>query len=186
LLVGGEALATLLITAGILLFGRNRLLATGLVAALTAALVVLAGVSWLHELHHKSLHPVSAASEKGSWTLPLDWSRRRISQNMARQANFRGADLNDANLDGLQLAHKNFDGAQADGATFRGSQLEDASLRGASLQDACLQGANLTGADLSGADFKGADVAGVKIESRAKKTALAWPNPHSTPAAACQ
>ena len=53
LLVGGEALATLVVTAGIVTLSRDRSLAIGMAAALTAAIVGFAGLAWWHELHHK-------------------------------------------------------------------------------------------------------------------------------------
>jgi hypothetical protein len=185
LLVGGEALATLVVTVGILILNHDRWLAIGMAAALIASLIVFIGLTWLQEVHRMGGHPAPMAAGAESWKSPLDWQWRRISQDMARQANFRGADLDDANLDGLQLSHKNFDGMQADGATFRGSQLEDSSLRGASFRAACLEGADLIGADLTGADFSGADIAGVTVSPQAKKTALVWPSTPTTPAA-CQ
>jgi hypothetical protein len=184
LLVGGEALATRVVTAGILILGRSGWLIIGTAAVLTASLIVLVGLIWLHESHHTNSRPAPTATAAGV-SEPVDWQWQRISQAMAQEANLRGADLEAANLDGLQLSYKNFDGAQADGASFRGSQLEHASFRGASLRGACLQGANLTGADLTGADFTGADVAGVTVSSQAKKAALAWPCAHARPAAVC-
>lgn len=187
LLVGGEALATLVVTAGIVTLSRDRSLAIGMAAALTAAIVGFAGLAWWHELHHKIIRPAPMAARlTRPPSRPPDWAGQRISQDVARRASFRGADLDDSNLDGLQLSHKNFDGARADGATFRGSQLQDASLRGASFRGACLEGANLSGADLAGADFSGADVAGVTIVPKAEKAALVWPGGRTRSAAACQ
>lgn len=183
--LGGEALAALAVAAGILFLSRDRWLTFGMAAALTVSLVVLAGSIWLHESHYKSSHPRSAATVAGTPKPPVDWQWQRVSQAMANETNFQGADLDGANLNGLQLSHKNFDGAQADGASFRGSQLEYASLRGASLRGACLEGANLTGADLTGADFTDADVAGVKVSRQAKRAAMVWPGTHSASAAAC-
>lgn len=185
LLVGGEALASVVVIAGLLLFSRDRWLAIGMAAAFVAALAVFVGLAWLQESHHTSSHPKPTATATGAAKPPVDWQWRRISRAMAQRVNFAGANLDDANLAGLQLSHKNFNGAQADGASFRGSELEDASLRGVSLRGACLEGANLMGADLAGADLTGADVAGVKVSSQAKKAALVWPGRHSRPAAAC-
>jgi hypothetical protein len=182
---GGETLAALVVTAGILFLSRDRWLTLGLAAVLTISLVGLAGSIWLYESHHKSSRRASAAAVAGEPRLPVDWQWRRISQAMANEANLRGADLEAANLNGLQLSHKDLAGAQADGASFRGSQLKDASLQGASLRGACLEGANLTGADLAGADFTGADVAGVTVSRQAKRVALVWPDTHSAPAVAC-
>lgn len=185
LLVGGEALAVLVVAAGILTLSRDRGLAIGM-AALVAVGVVFAGLAWAPALHRASNHPSPATIRSAPPAQPLDWQWRTVSQDMAQRANFRGANLDNANLDGLQLRHRNFDGVQADGANFRGSQLEDASLRGASLQGACLEGANLMGADLTGANFSGADVAGVTVLPKAKKAALVWPSTRASPAAACQ
>lgn len=184
-IVGGEALAVLVVSAGILFLSRDRWLTFGLAAVLTFSLVALGGSIWLHDSRDKSGHPRAAATVIGALKPPVHWQWRSISQGMASEANFRGADLDYANLSGLQLSHKNLDGAQADGASFSGSQLEYASLRGASLRGACLEGADLSGADLTGADFTGADVAGVTVSRRAKRSALAWPGRHSTSASAC-
>jgi hypothetical protein len=191
LLVGGEALAALVMFAGILTLSSDRLLALSLAAALTAALTVFVGLAWQGKLHFHNGHAVpsatpSAPAPRPSGKLPVNWQGRRVTQAMAQQANFRGANLDGANLAGLQLSHMNFAGAQADGASFRGSQLAHASFRGASLQDACLEGAILTGANLTGADLTGADVAGVRVSRHAKKAALVWPRRHAKPPAACQ
>jgi hypothetical protein len=190
LLVGGEAVAALILFAGILTLSSDRLLALSLAAALMAALTVFVGLAWQGKLHYHGGHPVPVATRtpapRASWTPPANWQWQKITQTMAEQANFRGANLDGANLAGLQLSHKNFDGALADGASFRGSQLEYASFRGASLRDACLEGADLTGANLVGADLAGADVAGVKVSRHTKKDALVWPRRHARPAAACQ
>ena len=190
LLVGGEALAVIVVSAGVLTLSRDRWLAISLAAALIGSLVVFVGLAWLRESPHKGGHPVatatpSAPAPRPSGKPPVNWQGRRVSQAMAQQANFRGADLDGANLAGLQLSHLNFDGALADAASFRGSQLAYASFRGASLRDACLEGAILTGADLAGADLTGADVAGVKVSRHAKKAALVWPGRHAKPPAAC-
>jgi hypothetical protein len=186
LLVGGEALAVLVLTAGILTFSRDGRLPIGLVAAVVAVLAVLADLAWLSQFHDPGSHPVPVPTRSGSSAQPVDWQWRTVTQEMAQRADFRGADLDNADLAGLQLSQKNLDGMQADGASFRGSDLEDASLRGASLRGACLQGANLTGADLTGADFTGADVAGVTVSPRAKRTVFGWPGARAAPAAACQ
>lgn len=186
LLVGGEALAVLVLAAAILTISRDGRLPIGLVAALVVVLAVFADVAWLPQFRHPGSRPVAAPTRSESSTLPVDWPWRTIAQGMALRANFRGADLDDANLAGLQLAHKSFDGMQANGASFRGSDLEYASLRGALLRGACLQGANLTGADLAGADFTGADVAGVTVSRSAKKAALDWPAQRAGSAVACQ
>ena len=183
LLAGGEALATLAVAVSILILGRHKLLAIGIVSALTVSLVIFGIFALRQNSHPKSKHMPTTAN---SYKQPANWQRQRISQAMAQRADFRGADLDGANLNGLQLSHKNFDGTQADGATFRGSGLEYASLRGASFRGACLEGANLTGADLTGADFTGADVAGVTVLSQAKKAALAWPVSRSVPTVACR
>ena len=202
LVVGGVALAALVFFAGILTLDRDRWLAISLAAALIASLAVFVGMAWLKESHHKGGKPAATVTmaptprvtstarptprPRASWTPPANWPFQRVSQVMAQQANFRGADLNGASLAGLRLSHKNFDGVQANGASFRGSQLAFSSFRGASLRDACLEGVNLTGADLTGADLAGADVAGVTVSRHAKKTALVWPRRHAKPAAACQ
>jgi hypothetical protein len=201
LLVGGVALAALVFFAGILTLDQDRWLAISLAAALLASLAVFVGMAWLKESHHKGGHPAAAATKtptsratptgratptpRATWTPPANWPFQRVSQAMAQQANFLGADLNGANLAGLQLSHKNFDGVQANGASFRGSQLAYSSFRGASLRDACLEGVNLTGADLTGADLTGADVAGVTVSRHARRTALVWPRRHAKPAAVC-
>lgn len=191
LLVGGEALAALMVFAGTLALSRDRWPTIALGAAVAASLAVFIGLAWLKVLHHWDGHPsatatASAPAPRASWTAPANWPWQRVSQAMAQRANFRGADLNGATLAGLQLSHMNFDGMQANGASFRGSQLAYANLRGASLRDACLEGAVLTGADLAGTDLTGADVAGVKVSRRAEKAALVWPRRHAKPAAACQ
>ena len=191
LLVGGEALAAIVVSAGVLTLKRESWLAISLAAALIGSLVVFVGLAWLKESHNKGGHPVaratrSAPAPQPSGSPPVNWQGRKVSQAMAQHANFNGADLEGANLAGLQLSGRTFDGAQADDASFRGSQLAHASFRGASLRDACLEGANLTGADLTGADFTGADVAGVKVSPQAKKAALVWPGRHARTAAVCQ
>jgi hypothetical protein len=191
LLVGGEALAALVVFAGTLAFSRDRWPAIALGAAVAAALAVFVGLAWLKASHYSIALPraratASAPAPSASWTPPVNWQWQKVSQSMAQRANFRGADLNGATLAGLQLAYQDFDGVQANGASFRGSDLAFASFRGASLRDACLEGANLAGADIAGADFTGADVAGVKVSRHAKKTALVWPRKHAKPAAACQ
>jgi hypothetical protein len=191
LLVGGEALAAIVVSAGVLTLSRDRWLAISLAAALIGSLVVFVGLAWLRESAHEGSHPVATATPsvpapRPGGKPPLNWQERTVSQAMAQQANFRGADLDSANMAGLQLSHMNFDGALADGASFRGSQLAYSSFRGASLRDACLEGANLTGADFTGADLTGADVAGVKVSRQAMKAALVWPGRHAKPPAACQ
>jgi Pentapeptide repeats (8 copies) len=186
LLVGGLALATLVLTAGILTLRRDRRLAIATATPLIAALALLVGLGWATEFQQPVSRPTPATARAGVAAKPHSWQWLTISQVMASRASFAGADLDNANLDGLQLSHKNFDGAEANGASFRGSQLEDASLRGASLRGACLEGANLTGADLTGADFTGADVAGVMVLLKAKKAALVWPRAGTRTAAVCQ
>lgn len=203
LLVGGEALAALVVFAGTLAFSRDRWPAIALGAAVAASLAVFVGLAWLKVPHHWRGHPGATATgsapaaratpagratagPRASWIPPANWPFQRVSQAMAQRANFRGADLNGANLSGLQLSYKNFDGVQANGASFRGSTLVYANFRGASLRDACLEGVNLTGADLTGADLTGADVAGVTVSRHAKRSALVWPRRHAKPAAACQ
>jgi Pentapeptide repeats (8 copies) len=187
LLVGGVGLAALLLTGSIVILGDAGRLTICLAAAFTAALGVFVGLAWREHLPQRTDPPVVTTSGATTGNGPLDWERRDVSQRMARQANFRGANLDYSDLDGLQLSHKNLDGIRADGATFRGSQLEDASLRGANLRDACLAGANLTGADLTGANLSGADVAGVTVSAKVRKTALVWPSASSSSTAvACQ
>jgi Pentapeptide repeats (8 copies) len=185
-LVGGLALATLVLTAGVLSLSPRHRLAIATATPLIAALAVFVGLALAPGLHRVGRHPAPIPPSTKPPGQRLDWQWRTVSQSMARQANFRGADLDNANLDGLQLSHKDFAGVQAEGASFRGSQLEDASLRGASFQGACLEGANLMGADLTGANFSGADVAGVTVLPKAKKAALVWPSLQASPAAACQ
>jgi hypothetical protein len=179
-----EAMGAILVVAGILFLSQDRWLTFGLAAVLTASLVIIASSIRLHEFRSEG-DSRTAAAVPNALNPPVDWQRQVISQAMADEANFRGADLNGADLNGIQLSHKNFDGAQANDASFLGSQLEYASLRGASLRGACLEGANLTGADLTGADFSGADVAGVTVTPQARRAALAWPSTHFGPAAAC-
>jgi uncharacterized protein YjbI with pentapeptide repeats len=179
-------MAALAAVAGILTLGRRNWLGIASAAALSASLVVLVGLIWLHESDHGNgpSARATAAAMAGISSTP-EWQWRRISQAMARKVDFRGADLDGANLDGLQLSHVDFDGAQADDASFRGSQLQGASLRGASLRGACLEGADLTGADLTGADLTGADVAGATVSPQAEKAALAWPSGRAAPVASC-
>jgi hypothetical protein len=191
LLVGGEALAAIVVSAGVLTLNRDHWLAISLAAALIGALAVFVGLAWLKESRQADSHTTATAKPKTHAARPgekppVDWRGRRVSQTMAQPANFRGAELQGANLSGLQLSHKNFDGAIADAASFRGSQLSYASFRGAKLRNACLEGAILTGADLTGADLTGADVAGVQVSRQAEKAALVWPGKHVKPAAACQ
>jgi hypothetical protein len=191
LLVGGEALAAIVVSAGVLTLSRDRWLAISMAAALIGSLVVFVGLAWLRGPAHKGSLPVATATPSASASQPggrppVNWQGRAVSQAMARQANFRGADLEGANLAGLRLAHQNFDGALASGASFRGSQLEHASFRGANLQGACLEGAILTGADLTGADLTGADVAGVKVSRQTTRAALVWPGRHTKPSATCR
>jgi hypothetical protein len=191
LMVGGEALAAIVVSAGVLTLSRNRWLAISLAAALVGSLVVFVGLAWLRALPHNGRHPAATTSPiphapQPRGKPPVNWQGQRISQAMAQGANFRGADLDDANLAGLQLSHMNFDGALGDAASFRGSQLAYASFRGASLRDACLEGAILTGADLTGADLAGADVAGVQVSRREMRAALFWPSRNAKPPAACQ
>ncbi len=181
LLVGGEALASVVLAVAILAVSPDRGLVIGIVA-LVGVGAVFAGLAWAPTFHR----PARIAASSSTSTQTVDWQWQTITQGMARRTNFSGADLEHANLDGLQLAHKNFAGADANGASFRGSQLEDANLRGASLQGACLVGANLTGADLTGADFSGADVAGVTVSPKEEKAALSWPSSPASTAAACQ
>jgi hypothetical protein len=183
--LSGEAVAAVVVIAGILFLSRERWLTLGLAALLTAALVAFAASIRVHETHHKSSRLALAPTAAGVQKAPVNWSWRKISQAMVSGEDLRGADLDGANLDGLRLSSEDLDGMQANGASFRGSQLEDASLRGASLRGACMQGANLTGADIAGADFTGADVAGVTVSAQAKNAALVWPARNSTSAAAC-
>jgi hypothetical protein len=177
-------LATILMAAGILVASKDRRLAFGLAAALTASLVVIASSVRVHDSDDESRHQ-STTSTVENPHLPVKWPGRVISQSMADEADFGDADLDGANLNDIQLSHKNFDGVQADGASFRGSQLEYANLRDASLRGACLDGANLTGANLTGADFSGADVANVTVSQQATRAALVWPTDHSAPVVVC-
>ena len=191
LLVGGEVLAPLMVFAGTLALSRDRWPTIALGAAVAASLAVFVGLAWLKVPHHGGGHPratgtAGTPAPRASGATPANWQKQKVSQAMAQQADFRGADLNGANLAGLQLSYRNFDGVQANGASFRGSQLAHASFRGASLRDACLEGSNLTGADLAGADLTGADVAGVKVSRQVKRAALVWPRRRAKPAAACQ
>jgi hypothetical protein len=175
-LLATEVAAGLLVAAAVLFLSRDRWLTFGLAGALTAFVVLLAGSIWLSESRGNDHHVASPRVVRAALASPVRWPWRQITQAMADQGNFRGADLVGANLNGLQLSYKDLDGAQADGASFRGAQLQHASLRGASLRGACLAGANLTGADLAGADFTGADVTGVIVSVQAEKTALGWPS----------
>jgi len=184
-ILGGEALAVLVITSGILILSRDRWQTLGLAAVLVASLLVLLSSIPQHESRPGGTRPLSEAVVARNLAQPVDWQRQRVTQDMANEADFRGADLDGANLDGLQLSRRSFAGVQADGASFRGSQLEYASLRGASLRGACLQGADLTGADLTGADLTGADVAGVTVSPQAMRSALVWPAVPRQPMAAC-
>jgi hypothetical protein len=177
-LLAAEVAVGLVAAAAIVFLSRDRWLTFGLAGALTAALVLFAGSIWLNESHGNHRH-VAASASVGSAALvsPVRWPWRQITQAMADEGNFRGADLDGANLNGLELSYKNLAGAQANGASFRGAQLQHANLRGASLRGACLAGANLTDADLAGADFTGADVSGVIVSAQAEKAALVWPVP---------
>jgi len=187
-ILSGEAVAALVVMAGILFLSRDRWLTFGLAALLTTSLVAFAASIRLHESHHQSNRPASTPTARAQ-NAPVDWSWRKISQVMVSGADLRGADLDGANLDGLRLSYEDMDGVQADDASFRGSQLEHASLWGASLRGTCLQGANLTGADIAGADFTGADVAGVTVSAQAKRAALfrhqvggsGWGHPRPAP-----
>ena len=105
LLVGGEALAAIVVSAGVLTLSRDRWLTIALAAALIGALGVFVGLTWLRESAHKGSHPVatatpSAQAPRAGWKPPVDWPGRTVSQAMAQQANFRGADLDGANLAG--------------------------------------------------------------------------------------
>ena len=184
-ILAGEVVAAFAVTAWILFVSRERWLTFGMAFALTASLLIFAGSIWLHQAHDGVRRHAAVVAVRDDPGSPVDWSWRRISESMVRDANLRGADLDDANLNGLQLSYKDLDGVQADGASFRGAQLEHASLRGASLRGACLEGADLAGADLAGADFTGADVAGVTVSPRAEKAALAWPTTQPLPAVTC-
>jgi Pentapeptide repeats (8 copies) len=184
-ILAGEGVAVFAVTAGILLVSRERWLTFGMAFALTASVLIFVGSIWLHQAHDKVRRRAAVVAARNDSGSPVDWSWRRISQAMVRDANLRGADLDDANLNGLRLSDKDLDGVQADGASFRGAQLEHASLRGASLRGACLEGADLAGADLAGADFTGADVAGVTVSIQAEKAALAWPTTQSLSPVTC-
>lgn len=183
-LLSAEALAVILVAAGIFFLSQDRWLTFGLAAALTLSVVVIASSIRVHQSNGESSNKPNLTA-RDARNLPANWSGQVISQAMADEADFRGADLDGAKLNGIQLSHKDLDGVQANGASFHGSQLEYASLRGASLRGACLEGANLTGADLSGADFSGADVAGVIVTQQAKRAALAWPAIQPVQAVAC-
>ena len=133
LLVGGEALAAIVVSAGVLTLSRDRWLAISMAAALIGSLVVFVGLAWLRGPAHKGSLPVATATPSASASqpagkLPVNWQGRAVSQAMAHQANFRGADLEGANLAGLRLAHQNFDGVLASGASVRGSQLDERQL----------------------------------------------------------
>lgn len=175
-LLAAEVAVGLVAAAAIVFLSRDRWLTFGLASALTAALVLFAGSIWLNE-SHANHRDVAAPASVGSAALvsPVRWPWRQITQAMADEGDFRGADLDGSNLNGLELSYKNLAGAQANGASFRGAQLQHANLRGASLQGACLAGANLTDADLAGADFMGADISGVIVSAQAEKAALVWP-----------
>jgi hypothetical protein len=175
-LLAAEAAAGLLVATAVLFLSRDRWLTFGLAGALTAFVILLAASIWLSESRSNDHHVASPPVVSVALSSPVRWPWRQITQAMADQGNFRGADLVGANLNGLELSYKDLDGAQADGASFRGAQLQHASLRGASLRGACLAGANLTGADLTGADFTGADVTGVIVSVKAEQAALAWPS----------
>jgi Pentapeptide repeats (8 copies) len=184
-ILAGEGVAVFAVTAWILFASRERWLTFGMALALAASVLISVGSIWLHQAHDRVRRRAAVVAARDDPGSPVDWSWRRISEAMVRDANLRGAYLDDANLNGLQLSYRDLDGVQADGASFRGAQLEHASLRGASLRGACLEGADLAGADLAGADFSGADVAGVTVSVQAEKAALAWPTTQSLPAVTC-
>ena len=86
-----------------------------------------------------------------------------------KQANLRGANLQDADLQGANLRNANLRGANlqsADlrGANLRSADLQDADLRGAYLQDADLRGANLRNANLRGANLRNANLRNANLQ----------------------
>lgn len=174
-LLGAESAVGVVAAAAIVFLSRDRWLTFGLAGALTVSLVMLAGSIWLNESRGNHRQVASAPVMPTALASPVRWPWRQITQAMADEGDFRGADLDGADLNGLQLSRKNLDGAEANGASFRGAQLQNADLRGASLRGACMAGANLTDADLAGADFTGADVSGVIVSAQAEKAALVWP-----------
>ena len=96
-ILGGEVVAAIAVTAGILFLSHDRWLTFGLAAVLTVSVVAVAGSVW-HESHHKNSSPPPATPAMGALRPPVDWQWRTISQAMADEANLRGADLEGANM----------------------------------------------------------------------------------------
>ena len=80
LLVGGEALAVIVVSAGVLTLSRDRWLAISLAAALIGSLVVFVGLAWLRESPHKGGHQVATATPSAP---AMSSKRRRISRLLA-------------------------------------------------------------------------------------------------------
>jgi uncharacterized protein YjbI with pentapeptide repeats len=91
-----------------------------------------------------------------------------------RQADLRGAMLQDANLAGCSLrevdmSRANLHGSDLSssdlrGANLEGSDLSSAILAGLSLRGALLPGANLQATDLTGANLRGSDLSGASLD----------------------
>jgi len=90
-----------------------------------------------------------------------------------RQADLRGAMLQDANLAGCSLrevdmSRANLHGSDLSSSDLRGADLEGADLSsavlaGSSLRGALLPGANLQATDLTGANLRGTDLSGSSL-----------------------
>jgi len=90
-------------------------------------------------------------------------------------ANLSGADLNGANLSGVNLSRADLSGADLSGADLSRADLNGANLSGANLRRADLSGADLSGADLSRAnlskaDLSEADLSGANLRAIKGKT----------------
>jgi hypothetical protein len=82
-----------------------------------------------------------------------------------RDANLRGAELENADLRDANLKYADLENADLKYANLRYADLECADLSGADLEGADLRYANLTCANLKSADLKGVNLRGADLEN---------------------
>ena len=80
-----------------------------------------------------------------------------------RQADLRGAMLQDANLAGCSLQEVDMSKAKLGGSDLSSSDLRGANLKGADLSSAILAGSSLRGALLPGANLQATDLTGANL-----------------------
>ena len=85
-------------------------------------------------------------------------------ENLRKDANLRGCDLDERDLRGIDFDGADLRGANLIGSVLTGSSFRNANLSGADMRNSDLRGAILDGANLSGADLAGAQAVGISMD----------------------